>query len=153
MSAPETKCDECGLPISICNARAMVREAVKRNGRDAVSNGIADLLTPAREHAEELAEALRASEWGSRTAYDGQYLPETCPVCRRVNPDSAYAHRVAGSAVGHRKDCLIGTALAKLAPRPHQQSVAVDELTATEREQMAGLMDTEIAKLEKEGGK
>jgi hypothetical protein len=30
MSGKERLCDECGSPISVCNARAMIREALRR---------------------------------------------------------------------------------------------------------------------------
>ena len=40
----EPCCDDCGLPISICNARAMLRKAIKRHGIIAVGRKISDLL-------------------------------------------------------------------------------------------------------------
>ena len=41
----ENICDECGLPISICNAKAMFEHAVRRNGREAVIAAILDAWT------------------------------------------------------------------------------------------------------------
>ena len=41
----ESICDECGLPISICNAKAMFEYAVRRNGREAVIAAILDAQT------------------------------------------------------------------------------------------------------------
>lgn len=41
----ENICDECGLPISICNAKAMFEQALIRNGREAVIAAILDAQT------------------------------------------------------------------------------------------------------------
>lgn len=41
----ENICDECGLPISICNAKALFEVAVKRNGRELVIAAILDAKT------------------------------------------------------------------------------------------------------------
>lgn len=49
MTSPRTKrenvCDECGLPISVCTAKAMFEQAVIRNGREAVIAAILDAQT------------------------------------------------------------------------------------------------------------
>lgn len=45
----ENICDECGLPISICNAKAMFELAVRRNGREAVIAAILDAKTEQTE--------------------------------------------------------------------------------------------------------
>ena len=39
----ENICDECGLPISICSAKAVFELAVSRNGREAVIAAILDV--------------------------------------------------------------------------------------------------------------
>ncbi len=38
--APDSPCDDCGLPIPICNARAMLDDAVKRCGEVAVLDAL-----------------------------------------------------------------------------------------------------------------
>ena len=49
MTKHENTCDECGLPISICNAKAMFELAVSRNGREAVIAAILDAKTEQTE--------------------------------------------------------------------------------------------------------
>lgn len=61
----ENICDECGLPISICNAKAMFEQALIRNGREAVIAAILDTQTeqteqPTPDPVERLVEAARA---------------------------------------------------------------------------------------------
>ncbi len=70
MTAPERKCDDCGLPISICNARAMVGVAVKRNGAAEVAKHMG--LPPTLEHAKALPEirALVEAAKGLLFAHD-----------------------------------------------------------------------------------
>lgn len=75
----ETKCDDCGLPISVCNARAMLQFAIGRNGIDAVSDAIADLttLSALQEQNRALREAL---DW----AYSGDGLDECALMIDRM---------------------------------------------------------------------
>lgn len=40
----ERKCDDCGLPISICNARASVEYATSKHGSEAVAKAINPIL-------------------------------------------------------------------------------------------------------------
>lgn len=64
----ENICDECGLPISICNAKAMFELAVSRNGREAVIAAILDAKTeqteqPTPESVTRLVEAEPPHAW------------------------------------------------------------------------------------------
>ena len=61
----ENICDECGLPISICNAKAMFEQAARRNGRDAVIAAILDAQTeqPAPDAVAGLMEADTPRAW------------------------------------------------------------------------------------------
>jgi len=52
----ENICDECGLPMSICNAKALFELAVRRNGREAVIAAILDAQTEQPEATENYAD-------------------------------------------------------------------------------------------------
>lgn len=66
MTRHENICDECGLPINICNAKAMFELAVRRNGREAVIAAILDAQTeqPTPEAVTRLVEAARQRDGG-----------------------------------------------------------------------------------------
>lgn len=76
MSAPERTCDDCGLPISICNARAMVGRAVFRHGGAEVAKhmGLPPTISSALALPEvrALVEALRP--FAEYMANNGQRL-------------------------------------------------------------------------------
>ncbi len=46
--AVEELCDDCGLPVSICNAKAMVQIAIAKHGADAVARVMPAKLNMAR---------------------------------------------------------------------------------------------------------
>ena len=49
----ESKCDDCGLPLSVCNAEAMIREARKRgNEVPEIARLTAELIAARRKLAE-----------------------------------------------------------------------------------------------------
>lgn len=76
MTVSEQTCDDCGLPISICNARAMIGRAAFRHGGAEVAKhmGLPSTLPAALAlpEVQALVEALRVSDEFVRSlGYDG----------------------------------------------------------------------------------
>lgn len=71
----ENICDECGLPMSICNAKALFELAVRRNGREAVIAAILDAQTARQMEAERdeaRAQVAMAYEAAARQVHKSQ---------------------------------------------------------------------------------
>ena len=56
-------CDECGLPIGICNALARYKDAVARARRHGFREDVEDAITQAEGYYKEYIEAFRKSDF------------------------------------------------------------------------------------------
>lgn len=78
----ENICDECGLPMSICNAKALFELAVRRNGREAVIAAILDAQTEQPETTENYADPGSSSPSAATPA--SETVAEALEIVNRV---------------------------------------------------------------------
>ena len=75
-----------------------------------VAEEISSELDRLRALNAQLVEALKKAQWGDHVCYEGG--DPCCPICDNYPPQEPGYHWADPEYIGHKKDCLIGAALA-----------------------------------------